>query len=283
MRVTLLGTGGPRPDPDRQGPATLVEADGFRLLFDAGRGVATQLARADLTVEELDAVFITHHHFDHIGGLGDLLMAAWNWGRRRPLPVYGPPGTADVVAALFENLYAADIRYRIREGEISGPLIEHPSSLVEATDLDSGTVELGPVRIVVGRVEHGEAALGLTDDEWVAVGYRTETGDRSVTISGDTAGGRDLARLARDTDALVICCYLAGQEIDSDQTRFLSEHVLAGAPQVAEIAVTSRCRHLVLTHIRQKSPALIKAMVEDIGSRFSGRITVGQDLLALEV
>ena len=253
------------------------------MLFDAGRGVATQLARADLTVEELDAVFITHHHFDHIGGLGDLLMAAWNWGRRRPLPVYGPSATADLVTALFENLYAADIRFRIREGENEGRLIEHPSRLVAATDLKSGTVELGSVRIVVGRVEHGETALGLADGEWGAVGYRVETADRSVTITGDTAGGRDLDPLARDADALVICCYLAGPEINSDQTRFLSEHVLAGAPQVAEIAVASGCRHLVLTHIRQKSPALLETMVADIGSRFSGRITVGQDLLMFEV
>ena len=103
MRLTLLGTGGPRPDPDRQGPATLLETDGLALLFDAGRGVATQLARAGVTPEHLDAVFLTHHHYDHIGGLGDALMAAWNNGRDRRLPAYGPHGTGRNVGVPFEG------------------------------------------------------------------------------------------------------------------------------------------------------------------------------------
>lgn len=283
MRVTLLGTGGPRPDPDRQGPATLVEAGGLALLFDAGRGVATQLARAGVTVEQLDAVFITHHHFDHIGGLGDLLMAAWNYGRHRPLPVYGPPGTAAIVTTLFQELYAADIRFRIREGEVSGPTVQHPARLIRVSDLESGTVAMGQVAILAGRVEHGGSALDLADDEWVALGYRVETTDRSVTVTGDAVAGRDLGRLAERANTLVICCYLAAEEIDTRETRFLSERVLAGASQVAEIAAGSGCGHVVLTHIRQKPPVGLEAMVREIRLRYSGQITVGEDLLVLEV
>lgn len=283
MRVTLLGTGGPRPDPDRHGPATLIETGRLRLLFDAGRGVATQLARAKVTVEQLDAVFVTHHHFDHIGGLGDLLMAAWNFGRRRSLPVYGPPGTTAIVTTLFEELYAADIRFRVREGEVLGPSMEHPSDMVDTFDLLSGTVDLGSTRVLTGRVEHGETALELADDEWMALGYRVEEAGNSVTITGDAVGGGGLTRLAEGTGALVVCCYLAGEEIDSEEARFLSEQVLAGAPQVATIAAESGCRQLVLTHIREKSPDLLETMVDEIGRGYSGPITVGEDLLVVEV
>ena len=281
MRITLLGTGGPRPDPGRQGPATLVEAGGLTLLFDAGRGVATQIIRAGVTIDDLDAVFTTHHHFDHIGGLGDLLMAAWNLGRDRPLPVFGPRGTSRIVATLLTDLYAADVQFRMLERETIGKPIEPVTDIVPVRDVEIGTVDLGPVQVEVGRVEHGETAIG--DDEWSAVGYRVEADDRVVTVTGDAVAGRDLSRLASGADVLVACCYLAGVEIDSDANRFLTDHVLAGAPQVARIAADAGCRHLVLTHLRQKPPEMIEQMVVEIAQRYDGLVTVGEDLLTVDV
>ncbi len=190
MKVTLLGTGGPRPDPARQGPATLVEVANLRLLFDAGRGVATQLVKADISLHEIDAVFITHHHFDHIGGLGDLLMAAWNGDRTRPLNVYGPKGTRRIVEALFGQIYASDIRFRIREAEMIGAPIPHPSEVFRAFDVGAGVIESNPkLRLEVGPVEHGSLALELDAEEWGAVGYRIEGDDRTVTIAGDAVCG----------------------------------------------------------------------------------------------
>ncbi len=284
MRLTLLGTGGPRPDPDRQGPATLIEAGGLRLLFDAGRGVATQLARAGVAPEQLDAVFVTHHHYDHIGGLGDVLMAAWNNGRDRRLPVFGPRGTAAIVAALFDQVYGSDIRFRIREAEVNDDALEDVADVVQVTDIESGIVELGDeAQVEVGRVEHGESALGLPDDEWTAVGYRIRGDGATVTITGDVVAGRDLTRLARHADALVISCYLTGEEINSDETRFLADHVLAGGPQVARIAAEAGCRYLVLTHLRQKSPELLESLVAEIRQLYGGEIIVGEDLGALEL
>ena len=284
MRLTLLGTGGPRPDPDRQGPATLIETGGLRLLFDAGRGAATQLARAGVAPEQLDAVFVTHHHFDHIGGLGDVLMAAWNRGREESLPVFGPRGTAKIVATLFDGIYGADIRFRIREAAANGDVMLDVADVVEVTDIESGTVAIGGgIQIDVGRVEHGETAIGLLDDEWTAVGYRIAGDGRTVTITGDAVAGRDLPRLARDADVLVINCYLAGDEINTPETRFLSEHVLAGGPQVARVAADAGCRRLVLTHLREKSPQLLKSLVAEIRDLYAGEIVVGEDLLTVEL
>lgn len=283
MRVSLLGTGGPRPDPLRQGPATLVETRDVRLLFDAGRGVATQLARLGIAPEQLDAVFITHHHFDHIGGLGDLLMAAWNRGFTKPLPVYGPRGTEVIVAALFERVYRADIRFRVREAAVNGESIESVADIVHTHDVESGAVEFGGTRVLAGRVEHGESALGLEDDEWTAVGYRIEGDERVATITGDAVAGRDIARLAREADALVACSYLAGDEVTTDEERFLVEHVIAGAPQAAQIAADAACRRLVLTHLREKSEHALDAMVVQIRHMFEGDIIVGKDLLTIDL
>lgn len=283
MRITLLGTGGPRPDPTRQGPATLVEAAGLNLLFDAGRGAATQLARAGVRTTDLDAIFITHHHFDHIGGLGDLLMAAWNNGRTEPLAIYGPPGTMDIVDAMFSEVYARDINFRIVEEWTLSRKLEHPASMVEVRDIIAGdvTLERG-VDVMVGEVEHGAAALDLSPDEWSAIGFRVTADGRSVAISGDAVAGRDLGLLTADADVLVMCAYLAEDEVSSDYAEFLTTNVLAGVPQAIAIASEAQVGTLVLTHIREKSDAAIETMTAEAAEAFDGTLIVGHDLLTID-
>ncbi len=284
MLITLLGTGGPRPDPERSGPATLIEVAGYRLLFDAGRGVATQVVRSGLTLDQIDAVFLTHHHFDHTGGLGDLLMASWNLGRTRPLPVYGPPGTRSLVDTLFAGVYAPDIRFRIREAEHLGSSIRPPRDTIAGIDTGAGMIELDPGPIVdAGWIEHGSTVLGLTDDEWSAVGYRIAGEGRTVAVVGDAVPGRDLDRLADNVDALVISAYLSEDEIVTDGDRFLTDHILAGAPQAARIATDAGARMLVLTHLREKTDAAAQVMGRDTARSFPGEVVIGRDLLSIRL
>ncbi|MCL1694158.1 MAG: hypothetical protein M3096_10765, partial [Actinomycetia bacterium] len=113
--------------------------------------------------------------------------------------------------------------------------------------------------------------------------YRIEGDDRIATIAGDAVSGRDLGRLALGTDALVICAYLSGDEIVRDEDRFLSEHILAGAPQAAQIAVDAGARRLVLTHIRQKSAESLEAMDREVREVYDGGLMIGQDLMEIEI
>lgn len=107
-RLTLLGTGRYKPDPERGASVLLVRIGGRALLFDAGRGVTRALLPVGVAPRELDEVFLPHHHYDHIGNLGYLLLSIWNAGRTRPLAVYGPAGTAAIIEALFK-VVAADV------------------------------------------------------------------------------------------------------------------------------------------------------------------------------
>ncbi len=283
MKITLLGTGGPRPDPERHGPAVLVSTAASAVLVDAGRGVATQLVRAGRPLADLDAIFLTHHHYDHISGLGDLLMAAWNEGRTRPLPILGPAGTRSILAALFDQVYAADIRFRIREAETRGEFMPHPSEVFVAQDVhDRAAFEYEGVGVLARRVDHGDA-LGLTEAEWSAFGYRMQADGASAAVSGDAVACPGLEALADGVDVLVMCCYLAAQEIDSEDTEFLATRVIASAPQVGEIAARSGTRMLVLTHFRQKPAALIRSMVDLAAEDFPGSVIAGEDLLVLDV
>lgn len=284
MLITLLGTGGPRPDPTRQGPATLVQASRSSLLFDAGRGVATQLARAGVRVEDLDAVFITHHHYDHIGGLGDIIMAAWNNGRTEPLPIIGPLGTEDVIDGMLDHVYARDINFRIAEEWAHGRLLDHPREMIDVRVVVSQRIDLPHgVEVTVGQVEHGSEGIELSLEEWSASGYRVSAEGRTVTISGDAVAGLELGALAAAADTLVMCAYLAEDEIMTAEDEFLTQRVLAGAPQAAVIAAEADVKQLVLTHIREKSDDEMARMLTQVTAVFPGEVIVGYDLLAIDV
>lgn len=95
IMVTLLGTGGPEPTAARFGPATLVQAGGLNLLFDAGRGVTVRLYQLGMSSGKgIDAVFLTHYHSDHVEGLPDLWMTGYMFGpfgsRAKPMRLWGP-------------------------------------------------------------------------------------------------------------------------------------------------------------------------------------------------
>src|SRR5262245_12379337 len=97
-QVVFLGTGTPRPDPERSGPGTAIIVNGSAYLVDFGPGVVRRAAAAfdkgvtALAVDKLDIAFVTHLHSDHTVGLPDLIFTSWVQGRDKPLRVYGPKG-----------------------------------------------------------------------------------------------------------------------------------------------------------------------------------------------
>jgi len=195
LKVTLLGTGSPRPAPDRNGPSTLVEAGGLKLLFDMGRGNTVSLFRAGVPLGSIDVHFITHMHSDHINGLPDLYLTGWLGvpyaNRTRPFVVYGPSGTQ----AMMRNLYAAFSEdRRIRTEDEHYPL----SGLeVDAHDIGEGSVfERQGVKVSAFPVFHGEHIEP-------AFGYRIDYKGHSVVLSGDTKYSKRVESEATGADLLV--------------------------------------------------------------------------------
>ncbi|MEP7345080.1 MAG: MBL fold metallo-hydrolase, partial [Gemmatimonadaceae bacterium] len=175
IKVTLLGTGNPVPAMNRFGPSILLEAGGQKLLFDAGRGALQRLAQAHVRWQDVDAVFLTHLHSDHVVGFPDLWLTGWlvGAGRNRTLPVWGPAGTKALMSHLTQA-FEFDIRMRESDDRASPIGVE-----ILAEDLQEGVVfQQGGVVVTAFEVDHAPVTP--------AFGYRVDFGGRSVVFSGDT-------------------------------------------------------------------------------------------------
>jgi len=273
VKLTLLGTGCPPPNPARRGPATLVCLGDGALLVDAGSGVAVQLLRAGIRPSHINHVLLTHLHSDHVIDLGHLVLTRWIVGENTPLTVLGPAGTRDHVDRLLA-LWAWDVAVR------RAHMPEREPPLVAVTEIDEGVVlERDGLRVTAFLVEHEPVKP--------AFGFRFDSRDSRAVISGDTRPCENLIRYARDVDVLVHECtdmtHAAwspgcGWPTREAKVRDLQAYH-TGPDEVGEVAVAARARHLVLTHLMPGSePADLAARAR---RRFAGRITIGEDLAEL--
>lgn len=276
MRIVLLGTGNPLPDPRRAGPATLVETASVRLCCDTGRGVCMRLAEAGVLPPMLTAVLCTHLHTDHICDLGDVVTTRWVMSPApNPLPVVGPPGTAAVVAGM-EAMLALDVGWRrAHHADLDW---DPPTEVVEVTD--------GPV--LAGRLPDGVTITAAPTDHrpvTPTVGYRIDAPEGSVVLAGDTVPCPGLDRLVAGAD-----CYVQTVVRDDLVRRVPSarfQDILDYHSTVTQAAATAQragVRTLVLTHLVPGTPPEADEQWRALAaSSFDGEIVVGADLTTVEI
>jgi ribonuclease Z len=193
FKVRLLGTGvGPRIDLKQFGPAILVEAGDEKLLFDCGRGATLRMAQMGISHGSINRVFLTHLHSDHVIQLPDLLLTGWvGGGRKMPLQVWGPEGTAGMMNGLLQA-FAFDIHMRRDVDEkVPGEGIE-----VLTHEVKEGLVfEEKGIKVTAFSVDHSPVKP--------AFGYRVDYRGHSVVLSGDTRASPNLILFAKGTDVLV--------------------------------------------------------------------------------
>ena len=289
MKITLLGTGTPT-NPYRFQSAVLVETGGSVMLFDAGRGAVHQMHQAGAPIARVNPFFITHHHFDHINDLFDVLVSSAMLGRTQAMQIYGPAGTEKIVAALLEQVYAQDIRFRIEEkkeiARLGGVFAEEPAAirLVTVHDVGPGLVfENEECRVTADYVLHGDFNH-VPGFDWRCLGYRIAAEDKVVTISGDTVPCDGIVNLARDADLLVQCCHMPASKVNNIAMRYLSESILPTSVQAGQIAAQAQVQRMVLTHLsagmdRDSFPAILA----DIRQNYAGEVVMGEDLLELRL
>jgi ribonuclease BN (tRNA processing enzyme) len=301
--LVLLGTAGaPLPVAGRGGTSSALVVDGQVFLVDCGRGAPSAYVDAGLDFRQLEAVFLTHLHIDHIGDLPGMIL--YPWGVRtgvEPLRVYGPPrpaalpdgdavfhrqtiihpevpapGTADLVADIL-----AGSAYHLNVMPLDAHMPD-AGQLVRAVEIPVGTGAGGPVtvlddgaiRVSAVAVTHGRAIPAL--------GYRFDTPDGSVVFSGDTTVNDGLIALARGADILV------HQVADVDYLRL---HGMDGAElgrmhalhtdvtEVGGVAERAGVGELILNHYLPGDPAAVSEAdwARRAGQGFGGITTAGRD------
>lgn len=195
MTVTLLGTGSPIPSAERFGNSTLVEVPGLRLVFDVGRGAPIRLWQKQIPLGSINAHFLTHLHSDHVNGLPDLWMSGWIQtpfgSRKTPFLIYGPSGTEQMMANLWEA-FSED--RRIRLADEMNPI---EGLQIEAHDISPGVVfcQAG-VSVQTFDVDHGALVMP-------ARGYKISYAGHTVVISGDTRYSTNVEQAAMGADLLI--------------------------------------------------------------------------------
>ena len=265
-QVILLGTGTPNADPARSGPATAVVVDGVPYIVDCGPGVVRRAAAAGLEASSLGHVFITHLHTDHTLGLPDLIFTCWVLERGRPLQVYGPPGTKRMTDHLLAA-YDEDIRMRLDGLEPANT----EGYKVAVHEMRPGVV-LKDERVTVTafRVDHGS---------WKeAFGFRFETPDRMIVISGDARPSQSLIEQAKGVDLLIHEVY-SHEKFQKRMPVWQRYHSSfhTSTLELGEIAKKTRPRLLVLTH-QLFWGATDEDLLREIATVYDGPVVSGQDL-----
>lgn len=279
MIVTLLGTGSPIPDPHRAGPATLVQAGGLNLLVDCGRGVSMRLAAAGIPGPPLlHQVLLTHLHSDHVTDFNDLVTMRWVMSPvPSPLPVAGPPGTADFASRTIDML-RDDIGYRVAHHDDL-----HGEPEVDVTELTDGLLDLevlAAADVVVRAAPTEHRPVHPT------VGYRVEHGGRSVVLAGDTIPCEGLDRLLEGADLYVQTVIRTDLVEAIGLPRLLDiRDYHSDVQQAAQSAARAGVGTLVLTHmVPAPTGTEAEAQWVDLAAQhFDGRIVVASDLERIEL
>ena len=273
VRVVLLGTGTPIPDPERGGPSTAVVVNGASYLVDAGPGVvrrATAAAARDslaaLRVANLRYLFLTHLHSDHTLGLPDMMLTPAVMHRRVPLHVFGPRGTQAMVTNIL-RAYRQDIDLRV-----------HGLERGDSTAYGVIVHEVEP-GIIYRDSNVTVTAFPVAHWSWrYAYGYRFDALGKSVVISGDTRPSDAVVKACNGCDVLVHEVYSKKgfDRLDSASRRYHSSFHTS-AIELADLATRARPKLLVLSHILFFGENADEILAE-IRSRYPGNTALGEDL-----
>jgi ribonuclease BN (tRNA processing enzyme) len=292
-KVVLLGTGTPVPDPDRSGPATAIVVDNSVYLVDFGPGVVRRAKAAvldrhitPLEPANLKVAFVTHLHSDHTAGYPDLILTGWTAGRRTALEVYGPAGLQAMTEHILQA-YRIDIETRTNpEGDQRG----NPEGWkVTAHEIKSGVIyKDAKVTVTAFPTKHALESYG----------YRFDTPDRSVVISGDTNPTEETIKACNGCDVLIHEARTveffnrlpAGSRAFGEKNHTTSEQLAALATKAKpgllivyhawiswwpDVAPSGNQAPGPATGELHSSPDVLQ---KEIGSQYSGNFVIGRDL-----
>lgn len=292
FEVIFCGTGSPQYNPDRAQPCLGVIVGGRFFLFDSGEGSAWQLSALEMPFLELDTIFITHLHSDHMSGIADVIHTGWIQGRKHIIDVVGPPGTNDLLAGVHLS-FEDDVDERVAAmGQ--GSLLQGeyafgaPHEVFIEGDQAVTVFDEDGIVIKAFKVDH---------PDWTAAyGYRVEYGGKSIAISGDTRYTPAIGKHTQGVDYLIHevinmeMMMAAGHAMQKHGAGMSLERMELIAAvhtptlEVAQAAVDANAKSLVLTHLIPGIPNssfVESAYIEGMDKIYKQEIIVARDGMRL--
>ncbi|MFH1207805.1 MAG: ribonuclease Z [Patescibacteria group bacterium] len=253
MKLTVLGSGTTVPSIKRSAPAYWLEAGGKRVLLDSGEGAKRRMSEAGKNLADIDYIFYTHTHVDHVAELPAILWASkWKENcRTRDLEIFGPKG----FKKFFKKMLAAFWPSFYEQGGFT----------VNITELKKDRQETEGLTIRTRKLDEQGSTLVKN-----SVGYRIEYGGRSFVYTGDVGYNANVIKLAKKADVLLI---------DSGAVQPMDGHLTPA--QAGELAAKAKAKKLVLTHFY---PAVERIdILGEARKNFSGEIVLAEDLMEIEI
>lgn len=267
LDITLLGTGGVMPLPDRGLTAVYIRRDASALLIDCGEGTQTAIRRWGLRFKPVDAILLTHYHADHISGLPGLLLTMGNEGRRENVTIYGPPGLEKTVGAVVT--LAGELPFPLTLRELSGdrPSVFDQSGLMVTAFPVRHSVPCLGYRLELHRPGKFDPRAAVARNVPVKLWSRLQRGESlegfcpgdvlgpprkglRVLYATDTRPVPELTQYGEDADLLI----LEGMFGEPEKQRRAQESCHMTMAEAAAIAANARAKALWLTHFSPATP-----------------------------
>jgi ribonuclease Z len=267
LSAIFLGTGGSVPSARRSTASVMLVRGGRRMMFDCGEGTQRQLQRS-VGLAQVDEIFLTHFHADHILGLPGLLKTYDLTAREEPLTIYGPRGLHDLFKTLGRLIGRTDYDLDLVEMDPGGA-VPHDGAQVQAFAVEHSVrangyalieedrpgrfdpeaakrlgVAEGPAFAALQRGEEVDGSAGPVRPEDVMGASRR---GRTVAVTGDTAPCHSTVSAAADADLLVHDASFSEQEV---QRAADTGHSTVG--QAAAVAREAHVKMLALVHISSR-------------------------------
>jgi ribonuclease BN (tRNA processing enzyme) len=244
VRIILLGTGTTLPQENRNASGLLVQINGEFLLFDIGNGILRQLARAIVDFKQVNNIFISHLHADHINDLPLLLKANLMVKKKEKVTIFGPSTIRKVIGAWFFEVY---------------PYLQRVLDQIEIREIKAGCIEASGWKLEVFPVQHGIEAYG----------FKLLANGKTMVYSGDTGFSEELIHASKNADILIHeCSYPSEIEVKGHTSPL----------EVGRIAQQANVKQLVLTHFYPPCSGREEEMLVDVKKSYSGKLLIGQDL-----
>jgi len=248
MKLTIIGSGTCVPSLERGAPANFVRISGRQILVDCGPGTLRQLEKAKLNYKEVDMVFVTHFHVDHISDIGSLVQAL-NWtpgfDRRKNLLLVGPAG----FRAFYEK-YVQPVCGSPRPDTYKIVVMEIGNRL-----------DLGGFRVESCKTNHSSESIA----------YKFVENEKSLVISGDCDFTESLIAFSKKADLLLLECSFANG-------RKMKGHLVS--EECGRIAHEAGAKRLILTHLYP--PLTAKIRLQEVRELFPAAILAG-DFMEIEI